>query len=343
MAAIVHQKRQNQRPSIFEASAHWTATALFGLALGLVLLVFDSGVFTAVEWLVQISHSGPNSISTATEADVKDGITTWGWAGLVVGAILLPVSNTAVRSKLAKVFGPIVSRRDDGLLPPDRAGPVFFVGIVGVLVFAVLAHWSLRTFVEVDWLESEDGLSEWWSVATYLAGALAAGAAAWYLRTTKQSAIKYLYLVLAVGFFLGALEEISWGQRLAGWSTPAALEEINFQDETTLHNVNFADNVIFEALFWGSVFGLIGGLWRLEYNLRGISDRMRLILPSLVLAPALLLIMVWRTGDIWQTANIPRLLWIISTPAPAARRCLRRCWACVSSYTLSPICVKPDI
>ena len=56
-----------------------------------------------------------------------------------------------------------------------------------------------------------------------------------------------------------------------------------FQDETTLHNVNFADNVIFEALFWGSVFGLIGGLWCLEYNLRGISDRMRLILPSLVL------------------------------------------------------------
>ena len=25
------------------------------------------------------------------------------------------------------------------------------------------------------------------------------------------------------------------------------------------------------------------------------------------MAPALLLIMVWRTGDLWQTANIPRL------------------------------------
>jgi len=119
--------------------------------------------------------------------------------------------------------------------------------------------------------------------------------------------VRYLYLALAVGLFLSAMEEISWGQRLFGWGTPAALEEINFQGETTLHNVNFANNVIFEALFWGSALGLAGGLWRLTANLRGLSDRMRLVLPSITLAPALLLIMVWRTGDLWETANIPRL------------------------------------
>ena len=95
---------------------------------------------------------------------------------------------------------------------------------------------------------------------------------------------------------------------MVGWSTPAALEEINFQGETTLHNINFADNVLFAALFWGSTLGLIGGLWRLTANLRGLSDRMRLVLPSLMLAPALLLIMVWRTEDFWATANIPRLI-----------------------------------
>ena len=171
----------------------------------------------------------------------------------------------------------------------------------------MVAHWSLRTFLEVAWLESEDGLSEWWSVATYLAGAMAAGAAAWTLRFTRHSGLKYFYLILAAGLFLGGMEEISWGQRLVGWGTPAALEEINFQGETTLHNVNFANNVIFEVLFWGSALGLIGGLWRFTANLRGLSDRMRLILPSPILAPALLLLMVWRTGDLWRTANIPRL------------------------------------
>jgi hypothetical protein len=35
---------------------------------------------------------------------------------------------------------------------------------------------------------------------------------------------------------------------------------------------------------------------------------MRLVLPTLTMAPALLLIMVWRTGELWRTANIPRLV-----------------------------------
>ncbi|MDA1128297.1 MAG: hypothetical protein O2913_06320 [Chloroflexi bacterium] len=209
---------------------------------------------------------------------------------------------------MAVALRPFTVRQEHDQLPPDRYGSDFFLAIFAVLVFSVVAHWSLRTYIEVGWLESEDGLSEWWSVATYLAGAVAAGAAAWALRGTRHSALKYFYLALAVGFFLGGMEEISWGQRLVGWGTPAALEEINFQGETTLHNVNFANNVIFEVLFWGSTFGLIGGLWRMTANTRGLSDRMRLVLPSLALSPALLLIMVWRTGDIWETANLPRLV-----------------------------------
>ncbi len=280
---------------------------LFSLVLGSLLLAFDGTVFSAVEWLVELSGSGPNTLSPETAAAVKEGIDTWGWAGLVVAAITLPLGNETLRSRLTRALRPVTARRKDDELPPDRYTRGFFLALFGVFTFAVLAHWSLRTYVEVGWLESEDGLSEWWSVATYLAGAVAAGATAWFLRASKHSALKYFYLALAVGFFLGGMEEISWGQRLVGWGTPAALEEINFQGETTLHNVNFANNVIFEALFWGSALGLVGGLWRLTANLRGLSDSMRMVLPSLMLAPALLLIMVWRTGDIWETANIPRL------------------------------------
>jgi hypothetical protein len=280
---------------------------LFGLVLGAALLVFNGAVFSAVDWLVGISRSGPNALSPAPAEAVKDGIDTWGWAGLTVAAITLPLGNRKLRSMLTRVLRPVASAGDEDRLSPDRHGLGFFLSLFGVLVFAVVAHWSLRTYLEAGWLESEDGLSEWWTVATFLAGAVAAGAAAWALRTTRHPAVRYLYLALAVGLFLSAMEEISWGQRLFGWGTPGALEEINFQGETTLHNVNFANNVIFEALFWGSALGLAGGLWRLTANLRGLSDRMRLVLPSITLAPALLLIMVWRTGDLWETANIPRL------------------------------------
>lgn len=299
---------RSQRPSIFDASALWTAVGVFSLILGSLLLAFDGAVFSAVDWLVEVAHSGPTTLSTETAAAVGDGIDTWGWAGLVVAAVTLPMGGKTLRSKLLRALRPSAAGEEEDALPPDRHGRSFFVAMFGVLVFASVAHWSLRTYVEVGWLESEDGLSEWWSVATYLAGALAAGAAAWSLRATRHLAVRYFYLVLAVGLLLGGLEEISWGQRLVGWGTPPALEEINVQGETTLHNVNFANNVIFEALFWGSTLGLIGGLWRFTANIRGLSDRMRLVLPSLMLAPALLLMMVWRTGDLWQTANIPRLV-----------------------------------
>ena len=298
---------RSRPPSIFDASALWTAVGLFGLALGSMLLVFDGAVFSAVEWLAEMSRSGSNTLSPGTAAAVEDGIDTWGWAGLVVAAITLPVGSKTFQSRLGRAVRPIATGAEDDSLPPDRYGPGFLLTLFGVLVFAVVAHWSLRTYLELGWLEGEDGLSEWWSVATYLAGALAAGSAAWSLRGTSHFAVRYFYLALAVGLLLGGMEEISWGQRLVGWGTPSALEEINFQGETTLHNVNFANNVIFGAFFWGSVLGLIGGLWRLAANVKGLSDRMRLVLPSLVLAPALLLIMVWRAGDFWQTANIPRL------------------------------------
>ena len=280
---------------------------VFALILGAILLVFDGTIFSAVEWLVELSHSAPNTLSTETAAAIRNGIDTWAWAGFAVAAITLPLGNGWVRSRLDSLLRPIAARQENDTLPPDRHGRVFFLGLFAVLVFAGFFHWALRTHLDTDWLEGEDGLSEWWSVATYLMAAGFAGATYWAFRATKHTKLRYFYVVLAVAFFLGAMEEISWGQRLFGWGTPAAFQEINFQDETTLHNVNFANNVIFEALFWGSALGMAAGLWRLTANLRGLSDRMRLVLPSLTMAPALLMIMVWRTGDIWETANIPRL------------------------------------
>ena len=295
-------------PNIFNEALLCTVIGGLGLLLGLVLLIFDGLVFTLVESLIEMVHTGPYVLSEKNSSEIREGIDTWVWAGFAVAVVTLPFGNLRFRFWLSKLLHPIVSRQQDDSLHPDRYGHSFFLAISGVLVFSVLAHWSLRTFLDTDWFEGEDGVSEWWSVATYLASAVAAGAVAWSLRATKHSKLKYFYIVLAVAFFLGGMEEISWGQRIFDWGTPAAMEEINFQDETTLHNVNFANNVIFEILFWGSALGLVGGVWRLIANRRGLSDRMRLVFPSLTMAPALLLILVWRTGEFWRTANIPRMV-----------------------------------
>ncbi|MCH2503556.1 MAG: hypothetical protein FI711_10580 [SAR202 cluster bacterium] len=298
----------SQIPSIYEASAIWTAIGILGLLMALFLLVFDSAIFSGVEWFVEISHSGRNSLSPETAAAVRDGIDIWPWAGIAVAVVALPLGNGRARAALTNALRPVAARQEGDVLPPDHYGRAFLLVLLGVFVFAGLSHWALRSHLDTDWLEGEDGLSEWWSVATYLAAAALAGATAWSLWATRHTKLRYLYLVMAVAFFLGAMEEISWGQRLFGWGTPSAIEQINFQDETTIHNVNFANNVIYEALFWGSALGLTGGVWRLTANLRGLSDRMRMFLPSLTLAPALLLILAWRTGDLWENANIIRLV-----------------------------------
>jgi len=50
------------------------------------------------------------------------------------------------------------------------------------------------------------------------------------------------YFFLAVLFFIGLGEEISWGQRIIGWETPQFIKEFNRQDETNFHNIRIFDN-----------------------------------------------------------------------------------------------------
>jgi hypothetical protein len=49
--------------------------------------------------------------------------------------------------------------------------------------------------------------------------------------------VRGFYGAFAILLFVVAMEEISWGQRLIGFETPAALRAINGQGETTLHNI----------------------------------------------------------------------------------------------------------
>jgi hypothetical protein len=53
------------------------------------------------------------------------------------------------------------------------------------------------------------------------------------------SLVKQLvYLGLALLFFFGAGEEISWGQRILGFQTPVSLSQVNRQEEFNLHNLS---------------------------------------------------------------------------------------------------------
>jgi hypothetical protein len=59
-----------------------------------------------------------------------------------------------------------------------------------------------------------------------------------WVSLTKQ----LVYLGLALLFFFGAGEEISWGQRIFGFKTPQPLAQVNKQDELNLHNLSVFEN-----------------------------------------------------------------------------------------------------
>ncbi len=50
-----------------------------------------------------------------------------------------------------------------------------------------------------------------------------------------------MFLLLGLLFFVAMGEEISWGQRIFGWNTPSAINEINSQGEINLHNISFVN------------------------------------------------------------------------------------------------------
>ena len=80
--------------------------------------------------------------------------------------------------------------------------------------------------------------------------------------TTNQLAlsgfVKAWVVILIMGAAYFALEEISFGQHLFGWSTAESWKELNEQDETNLHNVHALFDQVPRALLTIGI--LIGGV-----------------------------------------------------------------------------------
>ena len=197
-------------------------------------------------------------------------------------------------------------------LQADRYDRKFLFAVGSVLAFTLLAYWTLTDFWNVQWFAGEDGLSEWWSVAAYVVSAAMAGFTARWLMRLGHRGLGMFNVLLAAAFLFGALEEISWGQRLFEWSTPEALSRINEQDETSIHNLPSFDSVFTTLIFWASIVALLGAVARAVLHRHQRVTTADFILPSLVLSPALspalLMIMFWIVGGQSFPGNIPRLV-----------------------------------
>jgi len=106
------------------------------------------------------------------------------------------------------------------------------LGIPALAVVYVVHKWAFY------WLLREDHVVEWSQFGFLVIASLGALVAAVRYARQGRWLLAALLLLVAVTAFGMAGEEISWGQRVFGWSTPADLAHGNRQGETNLHNID---------------------------------------------------------------------------------------------------------
>ena len=155
--------------------------------------------------------------------------------------------------------------------------PVFMVGMIAI--------GSLDETVFHDLID-EDHPIEW---AQFFAILIASGAfalSALRARAQGRHGLAAIYLVVAVGAFVAAGEEISWGQRVLGFATPSELDTINHQGESNLHNISAIQRLF---NFGEMLAGLYGFLLPLLWLVPSVRARVGRWLDALLVPPLCLI------------------------------------------------------
>ena len=147
-------------------------------------------------------------------------------------------------------------------------GVVAALCLVAVIVVSVIHRSFPVTYaylvVEDGWIEQASFLC--WFTIPFLLG--------WRAPAGRRLGI----IAFAIVGFVFAMEEISWGQRLLGFQTPAAISAINDQDELNLHNIKifYGATNLWKAMALG-ILGwtfLLPAMFRLFPKLRMLAVRL---------------------------------------------------------------------
>lgn len=149
-----------------------------------------------------------------------------------------------------------------GILRPKSSSEAFvskYAYYIGPIILIFLAYLNLVNPGIFLRLVKEDGMVESLQFLMYFGAVIfSLLIAKRFIRLDKR--IFFFYLVLGIGLLFVSMEEISWGQRLIGFKTPAAVTEINYQNETTLHNIRPVQDSIHFAYIGIGLLGVFGNL-----------------------------------------------------------------------------------
>jgi hypothetical protein len=167
--------------------------------------------------------------------------------------------------------------------------------IAAVILVLTIPYPNLYHF-----LVDEDHVIEWSQFFAILSASVVFVLAARRASRAGRRRLLALFVLVGVGAFVVAGEEISWGQRILGLATPDALKNINQQGETNIHNISGLQRVFNIGELLVGVYGFaVPLLWasrvartRLRLDRLGVD---RLLIPPLCLAVLFFLPFAYRT------------------------------------------------
>ena len=141
--------------------------------------------------------------------------------------------------------------------------------ILAVFTAMIAIYWTVYAIsppFHQRWFRGEDRTVEWITFAGFFLAALVT-ANVFRFRAGMDRWSRAYIAGMAFFFFVCAGEEISWGQRIFGFETPAEMKHENEQGEFNLHNMNFEHfhPVVVVSMFM-KVFGIAAPLILLAWR-----------------------------------------------------------------------------
>jgi hypothetical protein len=138
----------------------------------------------------------------------------------------------------------------------------YLVIALSLILLAVSSSYFVFQPATLKWLAQEDGLVENLSALNWLLASVLM-----FILFGRQRNI--WFLLLGILFVICFGEEISWGQRLFGFSAPEIIQANNFQGEFNLHNLNFFERRYGDKGFW-AVMRDVGRMFAIFWFMYGI-------------------------------------------------------------------------
>ena len=202
--------------------------------LGLMSLFALSSIVMWILRFAEANFSPDNALSSASEIRITFSVIYVAAALIFLGGIFFTARKAKMRSLLLRIM------QINPLSETERFPPWL---IISTLTTFLLAATYVARILDprLDSIYNEGGLLEsLTAIALGISFLLVVQALRSHSRNSRKtktsSALKVFYIILALGFFILAMEEISWGQQLFGWQTPPLLASFNLQGETNLHN-----------------------------------------------------------------------------------------------------------